>query len=272
MRNLILTLIIWTICFTAITVGVSLSYKWYRHMGTDISIHFHDVSGLVPNQSKVMYLGVQIGSVNKIDLDENGIPFVEVRISRSAVPLLGSESKFWIVRPEFNLGGISNLSAISTGDYISVHPVPGKPAFEFWGIEDSPVENEFDAGLRVILKGMSASGIDIGSGVMYHDLQIGEVGEMGLAKDNRNVELTVFIDRKYAHIVRKGSYFGNISGFHADIHIFGGSKITLNSIRTLVKGGIKIESPNLNSPQARDGDIFRLLSRDELNAKEDRCD
>lgn len=272
MRNLILTLIIWTICFTAIVIGSSLTYKWYRQLGEDISIHFADATGLVPNQSKIMYLGVEIGTVLEIKLDPKTTqPIIIARINKASVNMLGDQSKFWIVRPEFSLGGINNLSAISTGDYINVYPIPGKPATEFWGVNDTPVDNEFDAGLKLVLKGMSAAGIDIGSSVLYHDLEVGEVGDMDLAPDGKNVLVTVFINRKYARIIRKSSYFGNISGFHADIHIFGGSQITLNSIRTLVKGGIKVETPNLKSSPAKDGDVFRLLSREELAGIEEEC-
>lgn len=270
MRNLILTLIIWTICFTAVTIGTSLTYKWYRNLGNDIDIEFSDVAGLVPNQSKIFYQGVQIGDIKAIDLDpQTQKPRVHARINKKFNTLLGPHSKFWIVSPQFSLGSVSNLSAISTGNYISVHPVPGPFTEKFIGLDEMPVDNEYDNGLKIILKGLTAEGIDIGSSVLYHDLAIGEVGEMDLAKDGRHVLLTVFIDRKYARVIRKSTYFGNISGFHADISLFSGSQVTLNSIRTLVKGGIKVETPTFNSPLAKDGSVFRLLSREELEKCEE---
>ncbi len=270
MRNLLLTLLIWTICFAAIVLGASMSYKWYRQLGTDVYIHFDNVSGLVPNQSKIMYQGVQVGTINNIEINlETRKPYLIARINKKFMHLLGEESKFWIVSPEFGLGKISNLSAISTGDYVNVFPIPGKPAIEFWGTNDEPVDNELDSGLKIILKGLTAEGIDEGSNVLYHDLIIGKVADMSLAADGRHVLITIFIDRKYARVIRKSTYFGNISGFHADIHLFGGSKITLNSIRTLVQGGIKVETPNFRCPLAKDGEVFKLLNRDELSAREE---
>lgn len=270
MRNLILTLIIWIICFTAITVGTSLTYKWYRHLGEDIYITFQDVSGLVPNQSKVLYHGVQIGSINDIDLDpKTGHPRIKVRMNKEVMKIIGEDSKFWIVSPEFSLGSIQNLSTISTGDYVSVHPIKGSHCNEFVGLDDVPVEHKFSSGLKITLKATNIAGIDIGSSVLYNELPIGEVGEMGLSSDGRHILLTVYIDKPYAHIVRSTSIFGNISGFHADIHIFGGSKITLNSLRTLVRGGIKLITPSLKAPPAKNKDVFRLLTRDELIEYED---
>lgn len=270
MRNLILTLIIWIICFTAITVGTSLTYKWYRHRGNDISIRFKDVSGLIPNQSKVMYRGVQVGSINDIDLDpETGFPILRARMTRQVMRILGKDSNFWVVRPELGLGAVSNLSAISTGDYVELHPVAGEYADDFIGLDEAPVENQFSSGLRIILKADNVAGLDVGSGLFYHDLVIGEIGEMDLAPDGQHILVTAYIDKQFVHVIRKNTIFGNISGFHADISIFGGSKITMNSLRTLVRGGIKVITPSLKAPAAKNNDKFRMLTRDQLVELED---
>ncbi|HSX20258.1 MAG TPA: MlaD family protein [Gammaproteobacteria bacterium] len=270
MRNLILTLIIWMICFTAITIGVSLTYKWYRHLGKDIYIHFHDVSGLVPNQSKIMYRGVDIGTINEIELDlTTGNPRIRARIVKQAMPLLGPQSKFWVVSPEVSVGAVHNLSTISTGDYVAVFPIPGKFTEEFYGLAEAPVDHKFSAGLRVVLKANDATGIEVGSEILYHDLSIGEVGEMGLSDDGKKVMITVYIDKPYVKVIRTNSYFANVSGFYADINIFTGSKITLDSIRTLIRGGIKVVTPDFKCPLAKDGDIFKMLSREQYNALEE---
>lgn len=272
MRNLMLTLIIWMICFTAVTVGISLTYKWYKNIGKNVTITFNDVSGLVPNQSKILYLGVQIGDINSIALDpETGRPIVHAKINKHAIQLLGANSKFWIVSPEFGLGEIENLSTIATGNYIAVNPIPGPITDKYVGLDLPPVDNEFAATLTIKLKANSAPGVEPGSAILYRDLQIGEVGNMGLSKDRKHVLITIYINAPYADVIRKNSYFANISGFHASIHIFGGSEISLNSIRTLVKGGIAVTSPDPQGPPAKDNDVFKLLSREELQALQERC-
>lgn len=270
MRDLILTLIIWIICFTAITVGVSMSYKIYKHRGKDVYITFEDVSGLVPTQSKVMFRGAEIGTVNDITLDlKTGYPVVKARIVQYFLPMLGKDSNFWIVRPEFGIGEIQNLSAISTGDYISVNPVPGQFVNHFIGLDESPVEDQYEAGLKIVLKADSAEGVDIGSSVLYRDLEIGLVGDMGLSKDKKSVLITLYIDKPYVNVIRKNSYFGNVSGFHASIHIFGGSEIGLNSLRTLVKGGITVVTPNFVCPVAKNGETFIMLNRKQFEEKQE---
>ncbi len=267
MRNLILTLMIWIICFTAITFGISLTYSWYKNSGKDIYINFKDVAGLIPNQSKIMYLGVVIGKVVDMKLDDDTmLPIVKARISRRSANIIGKNSEFWIVRPELSLGSVRNLGAIATGDYIAVNPIKGDFSKTFIGLDADPVDEQFEDGLRIILKSETAAGIEVGSAVLYRDVQIGEVGNMDLSKDRRNVLIKIYIDDAYNNVIRKNSYFVNISGFHASIHLFGGSEISLNSIRTLIKGGITVITPDMKSNSAREGDMFKLLTQEQYQA------
>jgi len=255
---------IWIICFTAITFGVSLTYTWYKNSGKDIYISFKDVAGLIPNQSKIMYLGVEVGKILDLQLDEDTkTPWVKARINRKAANIIGKDSQFWIVRPELSLGSVRNLGAIATGDYIAVTPVKGEFSKTFVGLDADPVSEQFEDGLRVIIKSSTAAGIEVGSAVLFRDVQIGEVGHMDLSKDRRNVLIKIYIDDEYNNVIRKNSNFANISGFHASIHLFGGSEISLNSLRTLIKGGITVITPDMNSAPAKTGDTFTMLTHEQ---------
>ena len=255
---------IWVICFTSITVGASLSYTWYKERGKDICIRFKEVDGLIPNQSKVMFKGVQIGHTKEIYIDlKTGNPIVTVRIDKEPAELIGKNSSFWIVRPEIGLGEIRNLSAIATGDYIEVNPVPGEKTNNFIALDDDPVQEKFQFGLKIILKTASAAGLEVGSKVLYRDFNIGQIGDLDLSKDKRNILVTIYIDKKYTTVIRKNSYFSNVSGFHASIHIFGGSEISLNSLDTLINGGITVTTPNFNAPVANNNEVFPLLTKEQ---------
>lgn len=270
MRNLILTLMIWIICFTAITFGVSLTYSWYKNRGKDIFINFKDVAGLIPDQSKIMYLGVEIGKVVELRLNEDSmLPIVKARITSRSAKIIGKNSEFWIVRPELSLGSVRNLGAIATGDYIAVNPIKGDFSKTFIGLDADPVDEQFEDGLRIFVKSNTAAGIEVGSAVLFRDVQIGEVGHMDLSKDRRSVIIKIYIDDAYNNVIRKNSYFANISGFHASINLFSGSEISLNSIRTLIKGGITVVTPNLNSMPAKNGDTFTMLTQEQFQALQD---
>ncbi len=265
MRNLILTLIIWIICFTAITAGVSLTYDWVRRMGKDIYIHFNDVSGLIPMQSKILYHGVQIGNITEINIDlETNTPVIKARIMQQALRLLGPDAKFWLVRPEFGLGSISNLNTLMSGVYVALEPAPGKFTQSFTGLDVGPKDEEESGDIKLTLKTLSAAGINLGSAVLYRDLPIGSVTEMGLYTDKRYVLVHVVIHKQYADVIRKNSYFSNISGFHANLHLFGSSQITLDSLQTLFKGGVMVTTPNFKQAPVKNGDMFSMLTPDQV--------
>jgi len=258
---------IWIICFTAITFGISLTYSWYKNRGKDIYISFKDVAGLIPNQSKIMYLGVEIGKIIDMQLNEaTKLPIVKARISRRSSTMIGKNSEFWIVRPELSLGSVRNLGAIATGDYIAVNPIKGEFSKTFIGLDADPVDDQFENGLKIFIKSSTASGIEVGSAVLFRDVQIGEVGHMNLSKDRNNVIIKIYVDDAYNNVIRKNSYFANISGFHASINLFSGSEISLNSIRTLIKGGITVITPNMNSAPAKNGDTFTMLTQEQFQA------
>jgi len=265
MRNLILTLIIWIICFTAITAGISLTYTWHKNRGQDIYIHFKDVEGLVPNTSKIMYLGVQIGHVSEIKFDiKTMLPVVKARVSQELVNILGPDSSFWIVHPELALAGIKNLGTIASGNYIGVNPIKGKFTQKFMGMDDAPTEQPLGAVLRLFLKANSATGLQIGSSILYRGLEIGQVEKMSLAQDKRSIMIQFNIQKEYKSVIRKNSYFGNVSGFHASIHLLSGSEINMNSFKTLVGGAIEIITPNLDASIVKDNHTFDLLTAEQL--------
>lgn len=261
---------IWIVCFTAIVIGCSLTYSWYRDSGKDIEINFKEVNGLVPRHSKIMYRGAEIGSVTDIRLDlKTQAPIVTARIDTHPAKLIGKDSKFWIVRPEIGFGEIRNLNAIATGAYIGVDPIPGEITDSFIALDDDPIADSFECGLKIIIKTASASGIEEGSAVLYRDFKIGEVADMGLSQDKRHILITVYIAKAYKDVIRKGSYFANISGFHASIHLFGGTEISLKSLSSLMNGGLTVTTPNFNSPAAKDNDTYTMLTKQQVEALQD---
>lgn len=236
-----------------------------------MTIRFKNVEGLVPNQSKVLYKGVQIGNVTEINIDlKTGDPIVAVRIEKDTAKIIGKDSSFWLVKPEIGLGEIRNLSAIATGDYIEVNPVPGEQSDYFIALDYDPIFEKFENSLKIVLKATSAAGLEVGSDIFYKDFKIGQIGEMDISKDKRHILIHVYIDKKYSNVIRKNSVFSNVSGFHASIHIFGGSEISLNSLNTLINGGIAVTTPNFNAPTANYNDTFPLLTKEQY-AELNKC-
>lgn len=265
MRRITLTLIIWTFCFASITAGAVLTYRWFHNRGPLITIKIDDASGLMPGQSKILFRGAQLGVIKTIKLDEESDNLViTARMDRQAEDFLGPDTKFWLVRPELDIDEISNLSAIATGNYIGILPSKGKFTSEFQAMQTEPVDQNAASGLRIVLTSCNLSGISDDSAILYRGLEIGKVGKIDLSADRKLALVTVYIYPEYSDVVRTSSYFANVSGFHANISIFGSSGLSMDSLHTLVAGGITVKTPDLSAPRVKDGARFKILTKEQV--------
>ena len=69
--------------------------------------------------------------------------------------------------------------------------------------------------------------------------------------------LDVFVPR-YARLVRIGSRFWSASGVDVNVSLFKGVEISVESLRSLVAGGVAFATPDASSPPAKEGTIFVL--------------
>jgi paraquat-inducible protein B len=264
MKQQFVTIVIGILALTLIIVGASLTYCWQQERGPEITIHLTKASGLVPKQSKIMYKGVQVGTVTNITLGiKSKDIIIKARINKQLVELLGAKSKFWIVHPKIGLDKISNLGTIATGNYIEVEPIVGNFTQKFNGLERPPIDVIVESGRRLTLITSTLDGITTDTPILYRGFQIGEIRSMNLSKDRNSVAMIAYIYKEYVDVVRRNSHFANISGFHAGLSLFGTSHLDIGSARTLVKGGIEVSTPNNSSTEAKNGDVFHVLTTKE---------
>jgi len=270
MTKIIVTLIIWIVCLSIIVVGAALTYTWYKNLGPIIKISFKDGDDLIPDQSHIRFRGVEVGIIKAIEYDQasNRI-IISARITRQAMKYLGKDSQFWIVKPRLSFDQVSNLSTLVTGDYIAVNPIKGSFVNNFIGLEEPPINPDLASSLKIYLRSNELEGLTEESPILYHGLQIGEIGAMGLTQDKRAVLITAYIYKQFANVVRRNSTFANISGLHASFHLFGGSHFDMESIRTLMRGGISVTTPNFNLSQAKVGDVFGVLTAAQVRELEE---
>lgn len=250
---------VWVVPVAAAIVAGYLVYDRAQEYGPQITIKFKDGSGLKIGQTPVKYRGVPIGEVTAVELskDQEHVR-VKVRLQRSAAPVAREGSAFWIVRPEVGIGNITGLGTVITGPEIRVLPGAGEPRAEFVGLESAPVALE-RKGLKIVLRTRHLGSLKLNSPVYYRGVEVGAVQDLQLGADATTVDIHVFIRQRYANLVRSGSKFWNASGVAASAGLFRGVEIKIESLRSLVAGGIAFATPN--DPQAKpaqDGTMFPL--------------
>lgn len=254
--------VVWVVPVVAAIVAGYLVYDRVQEFGAKITIKFKDGSGLKTGQTPIKYRGVPIGEVAAVELSENQQHvLVKARLRRSALSIAREGSVFWIVRPEVGIANITGLGTVITGPHIEVLPGTGEAKSEFVGLESAPVALE-RKGLKIVLRSSRLGSLKPSSPVYYRGIEVGAVQDSQLGNNSTTVDIQVFVRQRYVNLVRNGSKFWNVSGVDVSFGLFRGVEINLESLRSLVAGGIAFATPNdPKGKAAKDGMVFRLYEK-----------
>jgi paraquat-inducible protein B len=253
--------VVWLVPLLAAIVAGYLVYQRARAYGPTITIHFKDASGIRAGETWIQHLGVPVGQVTAMQLagDLEHV-VVTARMSRAPVSVAREGAIFWIVRPELGVGTISGLGTVISGPHIEVLPGTGGAKTQFVGLDSSPVILE-RRGLRIALITTRAGSLRPNSPVYYRGVDVGVVQDTQLSSDGKVVNVNVFIRQRYAGLVRTGSKFWNVSGVDFNAGLFRGIEVKLESLRSIVAGGVEFATPeDPESKPARNGMAFPLYN------------
>ncbi len=252
--------VIWTLPLIALCICGWLVYSSYKNAGVEITILFADATGIVPGKTQVMARGIPIGLVTKIlpDLNNRQIQ-AKVKMEKSVVEHLVEDTLFWIVRPELSASSIHGLETILSGSYIGIQVgTSTTPLREFAGLASAPPVSRDTPGLHLKIRAEVLGSIQVGTGIYYRNIQIGDV-QRYLLEGDKNILIDVFIKPEFSNLVREGSRFCNASG----IQISGklpSLKIQVESLASLLRGGILLHTPEslTTTPLVQNGHMFSL--------------
>jgi paraquat-inducible protein B len=250
----------WIVPLVAAIVAGWLIFQHLQRQGPEITVRFDDVSGLRIGQTPVKYRGVQIGEVVDMRLSrDREQALVKIRLHDSAGELAREGARFWIVRPTVGWGAVSGLGTVFTGPEIQVLPGEreAKRVAEFAGLDSAPVGLEAE-GLKLVLRAARPKAIRARTPVYYRGVEVGLVQKIELSPNTAAADLHVLVFRRYAPLVREGSVFWNLSGVNAKASLLKGLDFELESLRSLVQGGVEFATPSAKAPRAKGGTVFFL--------------
>jgi len=254
--------VVWAVPAVAALVAGYLVYDQVREFGPTITIRFKDGSGLKAGRTPIQYSGVRIGEVKGVRLsDDLREVVVEARLLRPVASIAREGTLFWIVRLGTELQDISNLGTVITGAYIQVLPGTGKPKTDFVGVEASQAALDPD-GLEIVLRASRLGSLKPSSPVYYRGIEVGAVRACQLSADATAAEIHVTIKPRYVKLVRSSSKFWNSSGADLKFGLFSGLEVNVESLKSLVGGGIVFATPDdPKSKPARNGAVFPLYDQ-----------
>ena len=258
----------WWLTLVCLVVAVGLAWQAIPATGTQITIRFDDGHGLKTGDS-VQYLGIEVGTVSQVSLSGSEVN-VQVEMKPDTDELLSQRTRFWIVRPQVGLSGVTGLETAVGAKYITL--IPGNTAdgttTEFAGLPAPPVDDSRDEGLQLVLQGDESQGVTPGAPVRWRGIEVGRVLSSGLSADARHVHHNIRIDRMYQRLVRNNSVFWVTSGIHVDAGLFKGLKLNTDSLTTIARGGISFLTPDASDNAAvHPGQVFDLQKEPDEDTK-----
>lgn len=258
--------IVWVVPIVAILIGGWLAYKAISEKGPTITITFSTAEGLEAGKTKIKYKEVEIGQVEAIRVSQDLTHVVvTAELVKDAEKYLTEQTRFWVVRARVAAGEVSGLGTIFSGAYIGIDPGKGgAPTRQFNGLEVPPVITTGLPGRHFVLESDRLGSLDVGSPVYYRQIKVGQVVSYQLEKDQKTVNLKVFVHAPHHELVRKNTKFWNASGLDVALDA-SGIRIRTQSLVTLMLGGIAFDIPAETKPgdPAQKDDVFTLYENQE---------
>ncbi len=235
---------IWIVPIIALVIAGWLGYKHFAERGPEIKIIFPQNESLIAGQSVVKFRNIPAGKVTKIYADEesDGVVVVVRMNNKQSKPYLTEHAKFWIIKPEVGVSGISGLDTLISGTYINIYSKAGGKNFKenFVGLTQ-PYRDSME-GEYFHLVSSTGENTSVGTPIYYKNIKVGQVEHLYLGLDNKNIHIIVFIDKQYSSYVHDDSKFWTKSTMNVNF-AKGNIDVSIAPINHLLQGGIVFSSP-----------------------------
>ncbi len=234
---------IWIVPIIALIIAGWLGYQHFAERGPEIKIIFPQNEGLVAGQSVVKFRNIPAGKVTKIYAEEesDGVVVVVRMNNKKSKPYLTEKAKFWIVKPEVGVSGISGLDTLISGTYMEIFSELGgkKDKERFIGLT-RPYRDSMK-GEYFHLTSPDGENVTEGTPVYYKNIKVGQVEYLNLGLDSKSIDVVVFIDKLYAPYVHNDSKFWTKNMVNINFSK-GNLDINIAPLNYMLQGGIVFSS------------------------------
>jgi paraquat-inducible protein B len=252
---------IWIVPFIALIIAGWLAYQYFSELGPEIRIVFPSNQGLKAGQSQIKYKDVPVGTITKITLQKDGEGVVVIaRMDKVAEPYLNEDTKFWIVKPELGISGITGLDTLISGNYIGITGRKGGELKKSFVGLDHAYRSEIKGEYYVLRSLRGDSSIKQGTPVYLKNIRVGRVEYVMLGLNDIFVDVIIFIDKQYTPYVHTDSKFWVRSTLDAEL-VNGALDVTLAPFIDLLQGAIEFSSSGYDANQTVPSSFKFLLHR-----------
>lgn len=295
---------VWLIPVVALLTGSWLVAIHYLEKGPTVTIAFDSSEGIEEGRTHIRYKDVDVGKVVNIRLQEyiafepsplsadadNSVENVQpqrktrVLVDAQLKPFmsdyLSKDTRFWVVRPRVSANEISGLSTLFSGFYIGMDPgirdsnTRKSPRLSIYeGLGSPPKVTTAHKGVEIILNTSKLGSVNIGAPIYHRQLKVGEVVGYELSHSHNSVNVNIHIEEKYATKINSNTRFWNVSGFTIEMTPSGGLLAHVESLVSVLIGGIAFDTPENETSYPISGEVtFPLFDNYEQAWEDSRTD
>ena len=256
--------LVWLVPVLALAVSFFVAWDNYSKRGTLIEISFENAAGIEANETVVKYRDVTVGRVENVSFSEGlGDVVIGVRIANNVAPYLDDDARFWVVRPNVSVRGISGLDTVLSGVYIegTWDDEPDVAQFSFVGDEDAPISREGQRGTEIRLRARDGSALAEGAPILHKGIEVGFLEKPELSFTGNEVIVTGFVKEPYDQRITSNTRFWDTSGFSVNLGA-GGVSLDVNSLASLIEGGIAFDTVVSGGDALEEGQLFDMFDNE----------
>ena len=255
---------LWWVTIACFILAFWLTWTSIPSVGPTITIRFPDGHGLKAGDA-VRHRGIEAGIVESVALsDDLSQITATVTLTPGAAGLAREGARFWIVRPQLSLAGVSGLETAVGAKYIGVSPgnpdAPQHSSFE--GLGAAPPDENSGDGIDVVLRSDAKHGVTVGAPVTWRGVDVGQILSINLSPDARFVDVHARINAEYTRLLRTSSKFWVTSGLGIDVSLTG-VRLNADSLSTIVRGGVSFATLSVSKEKTpvTAGQMFQLHNK-----------
>jgi len=248
----------WVLPLLAAGMAGWLAYQSWSMRGTRITVQFSEGHGLRA-EDEIRYRGIVVGRVHRVDLAEDlqGVT-VTAHLDAKSRQLARAGTRLWVVRPQVGFTGVAGLETLVGPRYLALLPGDGPLQREFVGLADPPIVESIAPGdLEIVLQSPRRGSMRPGAPVLYRQVPVGTILSVGLDHDAGSVIARIHVPSRYTALIRAQTRFWNVGGLDAEVGLRGVS-FKLESVETLLAGGVALATPPAAGEVVRNGHFFVL--------------
>ena len=254
--------LVWIVPIAALVVSLWATWQNYADRGTLITISFENTAGVTAGETRIKFRDVVVGEVEGVEFSEGlSEVLVHARIDKSVAPYLDDDAQFWIVRPDVSVRGITGLETVLSGVFIEGNwdTVAGVTQSNFKGLERPNLTRASQKGVRVVLRAEDGGSIAAGAPVLHKGIEVGYLETPELSQDGSHVIVNAFIESPFDRWITSSTRFWDTSGFSISLGA-GGIALDVNSLASLIEGGIAFDTLVSGGQPIEDGDSFDIFA------------